>query len=70
MYQVQGQLAIYQLLWCDFFVWTKKDSMTERIAFDADKWKEIYEKLYTFYVNNFCAELFSSRLERKVPLFS
>ena len=33
-YQVQGQMAILNLSWCDFVVWTRKDMHTERIYFD------------------------------------
>ena len=39
MYQVQCQIAIkmYQGTWCDFFVWMKKDSEIQRIAYSCQK---------------------------------
>ncbi len=35
-YQVQGQLAILKVDWCDFVVWTLKDFKVERIHFDTE----------------------------------
>ena len=64
MYQVQGQMAIYQMLWCDFFIWTKKDHGCQCVEFSPEMWISMYEKLYRFYVDDFCAEIFLSRIER------
>lgn len=49
-YQVQGQMAVAGLQWCDFVVWTLDDIFVERINFDEAFWKnQCYSKLHSFY---------------------
>ena len=46
-YQIQGQLAIAQLPWCNFVVWTPHGSSVER---DITLWQQkIFPKLKIFY---------------------
>ena len=57
-YQVQGQMAILNLPWCDFVVWTLKDIHVERIFFDETFWtKQCYPKLHDFYYGIILPEL-------------
>jgi len=35
MYQVQGQMKVLDVDWCDFVVWTKKGLHVERITYDS-----------------------------------
>ena len=50
--QVQGQMAISGLSWCDFVVYTNKGIFVERIVFDKDLWIwEMFPKLTEFYFN-------------------
>ena len=58
-YQVQGQMAIAGMSWCDFYVWTLKGTSIERIYFDKDFWESVVEKLNVFYFDNIIPELFS-----------
>ena len=39
--QVQGQLAVTGLQWCDFFVWCENDLHMETIHFDPQDWQLI-----------------------------
>ena len=51
MYQVQGQLAILQLSWAEFVVWTKKGISVEIIDFSETLWNEMLPKLSKYYVD-------------------
>jgi hypothetical protein len=37
--QVIGQLAILELDWCDFVIWTKKGMAVKRILFNQPFWE-------------------------------
>ena len=51
-YQVQGQMAVLGVEWCDFVVWTLKDFTVERISFDPEFWKnQCLPQLLSFYTN-------------------
>ncbi|XP_050401013.1 uncharacterized protein LOC126817885, partial [Patella vulgata] len=41
MFQVQGQMAVYELSLVDFVVYTKKDINVERIRFSPSTWDMI-----------------------------
>lgn len=50
--QVQGQLAICGLTWCDFIVYTSQGIHVERIQFDPHFWAiEMLPRLAEFYIN-------------------
>lgn len=68
-YQVMGQLAIYELPWDDFVIWTKKGLAVERIYFDAMFWQSMLNILRPFYVKNVVAELYTQRVRRGKPLY-
>ena len=44
-YQVQGAMAMADVKWCDFIVWTTNDMNIERITFDQTFWDLCYSKL-------------------------
>ena len=56
-YQVQGQLAITELPWCDFIVWTPQGMSVQRIERDENFWKLMYPKLESFYKEYLLPEL-------------
>ena len=47
--QVQGQMAIVGLEWCDFVVYTSKRVIVQRIGFDQTFWNDLEERLVTFF---------------------
>lgn len=51
-YQVQGQMAISGIKWCDFVVYTFESIFVERIAFDETLWcNNMLPSLLQFYRN-------------------
>ena len=48
-YQVQGQMALAGVLWCDFMIYTFKNYTIERIQFDVEFWKSMQIRLTKFY---------------------
>jgi putative phage-type endonuclease len=51
--QVQTQMAITGLHWCDFFVWCTDDSHLETIHFDPIFWQSVKDKVDMFYFDYF-----------------
>ena len=63
-YQVQGQLAITKLPWCDFVVWSPCELHIERVRVDPSFWSEVVVKLVSFYNTALLPELASPRFPR------
>ena len=64
--QVQGEMALLGVEWCDFVVYTvaARDNLyVERISFDHKYWEEILEPaLCCFYVEHVAPEILSRQL--------
>jgi len=69
MYQVQGQLALYELDWADFVVWTKKGMSVQIIHFSKMTWDDMLPKLKHFYVKGIVPELYTRRVSRGKSLY-
>lgn len=69
IYQIQGQLAVYELEWVDFVVWTKKGISVQRIPFSSEMWEKMLPRLKAFYLNGILPELFTSRVGRGISLY-
>lgn len=67
-YQIQGQLAITNRSWCDFFVWSPNDFYCIRINQDHAFWDRIVPKMKQFYMDCCLPEILDSRFRRKLPL--
>ena len=51
-YQVQGEVNIMDVPWCDFVVWTKAGIFIERISRDQHLWEiDMLPRLLTYYKN-------------------
>ena len=48
-HQVQGQMALAGVLWCDFMIYTFKNHIIERIRFDSDFWDSMQTRLTKFF---------------------
>ena len=57
--QVQGEMAILGVEWCDFIVYSNGVVVVDRILADADYWKNLEEKLEQFYLYHVVPELLS-----------
>lgn len=51
--QVQGQMGITGVTWCDFIVYTSCGLSIERIPFELEHWKRLREKLHNVYFSFF-----------------
>ena len=67
-FQVQGQMALTGMKWCDFVVWTLGGISVERIMFSEECW-DMFQKLKNFYQNVFLLELFCRRVMRGLKLY-
>ena len=64
-YQVQGELAITGMAWCDFVIWTEGGLFVQRVPFDEDLWQSVMlPKLVQFYSEHVVAEILCRRLQR------
>ena len=65
--QVQGEMAILGVPWCDFVVWTLTDIYIERINFDRAFWQdELLPKLDHFYTTCVVPELLTGALYQNI----
>ena len=51
-YQVQGQLAVCEMDWCDMVIWTPSGMECQRIYRDLSFWEEILPPLSEFYFHH------------------
>ena len=52
-YQVQGQMALCGVKWCDFVLYTNKGLHIERVPFDDTVWDPLQQKLEVLYMTKF-----------------
>ena len=64
-YQVQMQMAVCQLKFCDFVVWSEKDYIIERITFDVDFYASKMDKVQNFFVYGMLPEILGKWYTRK-----
>ena len=60
--QVQGEMAILGVEWCDFVVYSNDTVVVDRILADADYWENLEEKLEHFYLYHVVPELLSRHI--------
>ena len=68
--QVQMQLALCEVSYCDFVVWTPKGLVTNRIQPDHSYFTEIKPKLDYFFTKFILPELLTRYLQHPSPLIS
>lgn len=56
-WQVQGQLLISGMQWCDFVVWAQEDYLVQRIYMDTDVHNAIREKADYFFFLHIYAKI-------------
>ena len=64
-YQVQTQLNICQVKYCDFVVWTKKGVVIERIAADKEFFEGILDNIKSFFIYGMLPEIIGKWYTRK-----
>ncbi len=68
-HQVQGQMAVTGMPWCDFVVWTPHGLHVERIFFDKAVWDQrMFPKLQKFFDDAMLPELVAPRYSQGQPI--
>lgn len=62
-YQVQLQLSLCEVNYCDFIVWTVAGMVTIRVYRNEDFFNQIQPKLHSFFVKHILPELLTRNLE-------
>ena len=69
-YQVQGEMAVMDIKWCHFVVWTNSTSnnlFIEEIEFDHNLWSSIiFPKLQTFYLSTVVPEVLCHTVQQEM----
>nr|XP_055076863.1 uncharacterized protein LOC129456058 [Misgurnus anguillicaudatus] len=60
-WQIQGQLLITGLQWCDLFVWAEEDSFVQRLYSDKEVQETIRQKCDHFYFSIYMPKYLSMR---------
>lgn len=60
-YQVQGQLLVSGMQWCDFMVWAQADYFVQHIYSDTSVHKVIREKVDYFYFYRYMPKYLSMK---------
>ena len=60
--QVQGEMAVLGIEWCDFVVFSNDTVVVDRIVADYDYWMDLLEKLEQFYLQHVIRELLSGKI--------
>ena len=60
--QVQGEMAIMNVEWCDLVVYSNNKIVIDRIIADYDYWVELCETLDRFYVQHIVPEVLSGKI--------
>ena len=68
-YQVMGQMAITELQWADFVIWTRRGISVQKIKFCGQTWGYMQEKLHAFYLYAFVPEVFTTRVKTNKALY-
>ena len=64
-YQIQLQMEVYRVSYCDFIVWTKKDFAVERIAADSQFLNSVIDGVQHFFVYSVLPEIVGKWYTRK-----
>ena len=64
--QMQHQMGVAKLQWCDFFVYTKHGCYIERITFGEEQWNKLQAAADFFFTHFVATELISISKELMV----
>ena len=60
--QVQGEMAVLDVEWCDFVVLSNDTVVVDQIVANYDYWMDLLEKLEQFYLQHVIPELLSGKI--------
>jgi len=64
--QVQMQMGILGVNFCDFVIWSSVKTVSQRITFDLDYWEKLRDKLLSFHHCCLMPEYLEMRVPRKL----
>ena len=64
------QMGVTCTKFCDFVVWSSKDTFTVRIPFDDHFWADLKAKLINFHHSYLCPEIFEMMIPRNLLPFN
>lgn len=65
-YQVQMQMAVCGVLWCDFTLWSQQGLYIDRVHYNSDFWETTAAKLTDVYQSVIIPEFFEMRVPRRL----
>ena len=66
--QIMMQMGVTGLKFCDFVVWSSKETFVTRVRFDCGIWSTMKDKLLKFHHSYLCPELFEMRILRELSV--
>jgi len=60
--QVQGEMAVLDIQWRDFVVFSNNTVVVDRIVADYNYWVDLLEKLEQFYLQHVIPEILSAKI--------
>ena len=60
------QMGVTGTKFCDFAVWSSKETFTVQIPFDDHFWANLKAKLINFHHSYLCPEIFEMRIPRNL----
>ena len=66
--QVQGQMGVIGVKYCDFFVYTRHGFLIDRVEFDLEFWQNLLAKVEKFWHNFIAPELLNGTLHETVAV--
>ena len=60
------QMGVTNTKFCDFVVWSRKETLTIRICFDEQFWNDVKAKLIQFHHSYLRPDIFQMRVPRNL----
>ena len=61
-------MGVTGLKFCDFVVWSSKETFVTHVRFDCGIWSTMKDKLLNFHHSYLCPELFEMRIPRELSV--
>lgn len=65
-FQVQMQMAVCDVSWCDFVLWSRKGIHVQRVYRDDSWWQKVLPKLLSFHAEVIVPEVVEMRVPRRL----
>jgi putative phage-type endonuclease len=65
-YQIHHNMYVCEVNWCDFIIYTNKDTYVERVLFDKVFWEEVMKKIHKFYFTCILPEIVAPKNDKNM----